>query len=296
MSNDGSQPLADGSRGSVPENKTPGYSPGGVLNPARVSTPNAPFHMSPQASGIFGSMVDYMDNSGAHRAGNQTQELFGEAAANRVIITPEGLRNLFESHQSIDEMKEVFIHQLEDTSGIIEEIRAANNETFTDTVLVNQVVRQLSDNIVARLPQVCADLLEGAVQEVFDVLAPRLCSHFDLMLKVPDTPSKSPAMEVLIEKWTTLAPLYVNLENTKIQIVDSRNQLSKTIRLLQQLEHGLLQSASAAEEDWTFLDSSWSSEQFNIVSQNMHAASADARFAKVPLLDIITGNSRYSID
>ena len=58
----------------------------------------------------------------------------------------------------------------------------------------------------------------------------------------------------------------------------------------------MLQSASAAEEDWTFLDSSWSPEQFSKVSQNMHVASADAKFANVRLIDIITGNSRHSID
>ena len=125
------------------------------------------------------------------------------------------VRTLFETYQSTDEMKEVFIHQLEDTSGIIEEIRAANNETFTDAIVMNQVVRQIPDNIVVRLPQVCADLLERAVHEVFDLLAPTLCSHFDLVLKVPDTPAKSPAMVELIKKWTNLAPLYLNLESIK---------------------------------------------------------------------------------
>ena len=119
--------------------------------------------MSPQASGMFGSIADYMDNSGAHRAGNQTQELFGEAAANRVIITPEGLRNLFESHQSIEEMKDVFIHQLSEKNGIIEEIRAANNETFTDAVVMNHVVRQISENIVVRLPHRFVPILSSGL-------------------------------------------------------------------------------------------------------------------------------------
>ena len=122
MSIEGSQSLADGngekSRGNISDLPTPGFSQGGILNSARAPTPEAPIHMSPQASGMSGPIADYMDNSGGLRAGNQTHELFGEAATSRVIITSDGLRTLFETYQSIDEMKEVFIHQLEDTNGI----------------------------------------------------------------------------------------------------------------------------------------------------------------------------------
>ena len=77
--------IGERSKGCIPDLPTPGFSPGGILNPARAPTPEAPFHKSPQASCMFGSMADYMDNSGGLRAVNQTQELFGEAAANRVI-------------------------------------------------------------------------------------------------------------------------------------------------------------------------------------------------------------------
>ena len=78
----------------------------------------------------------------------------------------------------MEEMKEVFKHRLEDTGGILDAIRAmiraANAETFTDTILMKHAVRDLSENITSRLPQVCAELLEMALLEVFDIMATKL--------------------------------------------------------------------------------------------------------------------------
>ena len=71
--------------------------------------------MLPRASGISSPIAQYKDNSRGLRAGNQPQKLFGEAVAIRGIVTSDAIRNLFEAYQSIDEMKAVFMHPLEDT-------------------------------------------------------------------------------------------------------------------------------------------------------------------------------------
>ena len=84
------------------------------------------------------------------------------------------MRNLVEDFHSMEEIKEVFKHRLEDTRGIIDDIRAANAETFTDTILMKHAVRDLSESITSRLPQVCAELLEMALLEVFDIMATKL--------------------------------------------------------------------------------------------------------------------------
>jgi hypothetical protein len=143
---EGSQPGADhgngeGFRNDIPDAQTPGYSPGGILNPA-IGRPSGgslggPFQISPQASRFINPSMKILDNRGGRRAGNQPQELFGEAATMRSIITPEAIRNLVETYQSMDEMKEVFTNQLEVTCGVIDVIRSDHNETFTESVVMN---------------------------------------------------------------------------------------------------------------------------------------------------------------
>jgi hypothetical protein len=83
----------------------------------------------------------------------------------------------------MEEMKEVFKHRLEDTGGILDAIRAmiraANAETFTSTIVMNPAVKDLFETITSRLPQVCSELFETALLEVFDMMVPRSCTYFN---------------------------------------------------------------------------------------------------------------------
>ena len=78
--------------------------------------------MSPPVSRY--TNLDFLDKSSGRRARTQPRELFGEAVAKRNIITPTALRDLVEVYQSMDEIKQVFIHQLEVEGGVIDVIRS----------------------------------------------------------------------------------------------------------------------------------------------------------------------------
>jgi hypothetical protein len=121
--------------------------------------------------------------SGGRRAGTHSLFEFGEAATNRSLISPRGLQQIVESVQSFDEMKSVFIHQLTTEGGVIDQLRVEHEDTSIvnrETIVMNQAVRDITANIAARLPQECAALLEKASLEVYDILAPRICTYFNL--------------------------------------------------------------------------------------------------------------------
>ena len=90
----------------------------------------------------------------------------------------------------MDEIKQVFIHQLE-VEGVIDVIRSDHKEIFAEPVVMNQAARAITENITSRLPHECAELLERALLEVYKILAPRLCPHFDLFSRVADTSERS---------------------------------------------------------------------------------------------------------
>ena len=136
-----------------PDAQTPGFSPRGDMDPAigmerpmggssggpsrsmerpMVRSPGGPFQMSPPISRY--TNLDFLEKSGGRRAGNQPRELFGAAVAKRSIITPIALQNRVEGYQSMDEMKQVFIHQLAVEGGAIDVIRADHNETFAKSL------------------------------------------------------------------------------------------------------------------------------------------------------------------
>ena len=46
-----------------------------------------------------------------------------------------------------------------------------------------QEVRELSEKVTAQLPQVCNELFEMALLEVFDMMAPNICTYFNLFSK-----------------------------------------------------------------------------------------------------------------
>jgi hypothetical protein len=170
--------------------------------------------------------------SGGRRAGTQPLFEFGEAATNRSLISPRGLQKIVESFQTIDEMKSVFIHQLTAEGGVIDLIRADHEETSIvnrDTIVMNQAVREITANITSRLPQECATLLEKALLEVYDILAPRICTCFNLAVKSDDTRQMSMAFAKLRKKWAVLTPLYEDLDIVKHEIFDNRAQLEGSV-------------------------------------------------------------------
>jgi hypothetical protein len=83
---------------------------------------------------------------------------------------------------------------------------------------LNHAVRVITENITSWLSQACAGLLERALLEVYDILAPRLCSLFDLVPRIADTSITSPAFMKLMKQCKPLAPLYVDLNNVKLEI------------------------------------------------------------------------------
>jgi hypothetical protein len=87
--------------------------------------------MSPPISRF--TNLEFLDNSGGRRAGSQPRELFefGEATTRRSLISPRDLQTIVKSYQSIDEMKQVFVHQLSVEGDVIDLIRADDTETFT---------------------------------------------------------------------------------------------------------------------------------------------------------------------
>ena len=182
--------------------QTPGYSPGGDLNPAmgierpeggssRDLSPNMEGHTVGSPAGASPVMSPAISRfsfmgSGGRRAGTHSLFEFGEAATNRSLISPRGLQQIVESVQSFDEMKSVFIHQLTTEGGVIDRLRVEHEDTSIvnrETIVMNQAVRDITANIAARLPQECAALLEKALLEVYDILAPRICTYFNLTVK-----------------------------------------------------------------------------------------------------------------
>jgi hypothetical protein len=185
---------------------TPGFSPGGGLNPAigierpeggssRDLSPNMEGHTVGSPAGPSQVMSPPISRfsflgSGGRRAGTQSLFEFGETATNRSLISPRGLQHIVESVQSIDEMKSVFIHQLTAEGGVIDRVRVDHEDTSIvnrETIVMNQAVRDITANIASRLPQECAALLEKALLEVYDILAPRICTYFNIAVKSDGT-------------------------------------------------------------------------------------------------------------
>ena len=113
---EGSQPGADnengeGSTNDIPDAQTSGYTPWGRLNSAmgrsNDGSPGGSFQISPHASRITNPNVEFLDNSGGRRAGNQPQELFGDdtqltSSTSVPFVVETGLRwPKFEAYDSI---------------------------------------------------------------------------------------------------------------------------------------------------------------------------------------------------
>jgi hypothetical protein len=209
--------------------------------------------------------------SGGRRAGTQSLFEFGETSTNRSLISPRGLQRIVESVQSIDEMKSVFIHQLTTEGGIIDRLRLDHEDTSIvnrETIVMNQAVRDITANIAARLPQECAALLEKALLEVYDILAPRICTYFNLTAKSDVDIQVSVAFAKLRKKWATLNPLYEDLDRVKHEISDNRTQMEGAVAQLRILEKTELeQQRDNHDDEWEFMDSSWTPAQLSQASK-----------------------------
>jgi hypothetical protein len=207
-----------------------------------------------------------------------------------------------ESVQSIDEMKSVFIHQLTAEGGVIGRIRVDHEDTSIvnrETIVMNQAVRDITANIAARLPQECAALLEKALLEVYDILAPRICTYFNLAVKSDTTIQVTVAFSKLRKKWAALTPLYEDLDRVKHEISDNRIQMEGAVAQLRILEKSELeQQRDNHDDEWEFMDSSWTSVQLSQASKNIQKACTAIRRSNpnLTLLDIVIGKAKESID
>jgi hypothetical protein len=117
---------------------------------------------------------------------------------------------------------------------------------------MNQAVRDITANIASRLPQECAALLEKALLEVYDILAPRICTYFNLAVKSDDTSQLSVAFGKLRKKWAGLTPLYENLDRVKQEISDNWEQLEGSVTHLRILEKAELEQQRSIYSIWSF--------------------------------------------
>ena len=74
------------------------------------------------------------------------------------------------------------------------------------------------ENIMNNIQVKCANTFQEVLAEIFDMMAPKICSHFSLVQQTAETNQISPANFKFLQVWKKLRPLYESLYDNKKQI------------------------------------------------------------------------------
>ena len=167
---------------------TPGFNQGSPQNPSRMM-PN----ISPQrntsdflgTSGIPG-MGEGFSPFGQDKDSIQQPDMFGITDSTRRILTAKGLVDLLAESISKDDMRQVVIDRLNKSGGLVEAIRVAGFESLEASPAITDKAKIIFENIMVNIQVKCADIFQEVLAEIFDMMAPKICSHFSLVQQTAD--------------------------------------------------------------------------------------------------------------
>ena len=174
---------------------TPGFNRGFPQNPSRIL-----HNMSPQrntsdllrASGIPG-MSEGFSPFGQDNDSIQQPNMFGMTDSTRRIITAKGLVDLLAQNISKYDMRQVIIDRLNKSGGLVDAIRIAGFESLEASPAITEKAKSIFENIMVNIQVKCTDTFQEVLAEIFDMMAPKICSHFSLVQQTAETSQVSPA-------------------------------------------------------------------------------------------------------
>jgi hypothetical protein len=152
----------------------------------------------------------------------QQQNMFGMPDSTRGIITANGLVDLLTQNISKDDMRQVIIDRVNKSGGLVDAIRIAGFESLEASPAITEKAKSIFENIMVNIQVKCAATFQEVLAEIFDMMAPKICSHFSLVQQTAETNQISPANFKFLQVWKKLRPLYESLYDNKKQIEKCR--------------------------------------------------------------------------
>jgi hypothetical protein len=121
-------------------------------------------------------------------------------------------------------MWQVIIDRLNKSGGLVDAIRIAGFESLEASPAITEKAKSIFENIMVNIQVKCADTFQEVLAEIFDMMAPKICSHFSLVQQTAETSQVSPANFKFLQVWKKLRPLY---ESTPGLIVGTRPDTAK---------------------------------------------------------------------
>jgi hypothetical protein len=78
-------------------------------------------------------------------------------------------------------MREGIVNRLNKSGGMVDSIRKADIGSLEASPVMTEKVRTISDNIMDKLLIKCADIYHEVLVAIFDMIAPKICTHFSLV-------------------------------------------------------------------------------------------------------------------
>jgi hypothetical protein len=163
---------------------TPGYSMGSPQNPSMMIPGISPQRESCNflpTSELRPGMNEGFSPYGPANDSVRNQNIFGMTDSTRGIITAKSLLDLHAQNVSKNEMWEGIINRLNKFGGMVDSIRKADFASLEASLVITEKVRTIFDNIMDNLPIKCADIYHEVLVEIFDMIAPKICTHFSLV-------------------------------------------------------------------------------------------------------------------
>ena len=189
-----------------------------------------------RASGIPGMNDTGFSPFGQDNDPIQQPDMFGITDSTRRILTAKGLGDLLAENISKDDMRQVVIDRLNKSGGLVDAIRIAGFESLEASPAITDRAKTIFENIMNNIQVKCADTFQEVLAEIFDMMAPKICSHFSLVQQTAETSQVSPANFKLTQVWKKLRPLYESLYDNKKQIEKCRQDSTTMLSEVQMHE------------------------------------------------------------
>jgi hypothetical protein len=161
----------------------------------------------------------------------------------------------------------MIIDRLNKSGGLVDAIRIAGFESLEASPAITEKAKTIFENIMVNIQVKCANTFHEVLAEIFDMMAPKICSHFSLVQQTAETNQISPANFKFLQVWKKLRPLYESLYDNKKQIEKCRKD--STAMLSEAQQHERKKEEYMLGNDLAFMFEEWTTEQFAVAGKNI---------------------------
>jgi hypothetical protein len=278
---------------------TPGYDIGSPLNPTRIIHSMSPSRNTSdllRPSGIPGMNDTGFSPFAQSNDSVRPPDIFGITDSPRRSVTAKGMVELMAESISKDDMRQVVIDRLNKAGGLVDSIRIAGFESLEASPTITDKAKIIFENIMVNIQVKCADIFQEVLAEIFDMMAPKMCSHFSLVQQTAETSQLSPAKYKYTQTWKKLLPLYESLYENKKQIEKCRQ--SSTAMLTEIQMHEQEKEKYLAGSELAFMFEEWTTAQFATAGSNLRTMLKQLQIidSQITMYDIVSNTCHLEVD